>query len=174
MQTRPAHPPRQQGFNPLPPPKQGEMQTRPAHPPRQQGFNPLPPPKQGEISPAPAPAGQCTRFNPLPPPKQGEMHRATETGNLSLVSIRSPHRSRGRSGAPVRSHLQSSCFNPLPPPKQGEMRGYRRSAPVEFPFQSAPPTEAGGDEYLGRQFLHLGAVSIRSPHRSRGRFRTGA
>ena len=39
-----------------------------------------------------------------------------------------------------------------------------------FMFQSAPPTEAGGDFRKAIPFTRIPCVSIRSPHRSRGRF----
>ena len=84
-------------------------------------------------------------FNPLPSPKQGETLRLCCGGRQDSVSIRSPHRSKGRP-RPVRLYLhlvefQSAplteargdipgttitqrrrCFNPLPSPKQGETR----------------------------------------------------
>ena len=93
-------------FNPLPPPKQGEIAVRHVGISFQEiigdlairGFNPLPPPKQGEMG---GPLQDCRsvhrRFNPLPPPKQGE---------IALRILRA-------TGMIV--------FNPLPPPKQGEM-----------------------------------------------------
>ncbi len=61
------------------------------------------------------------------------------------VSIRSPHRSKGRSATKGRMGLLPLRFNPLPSPKQGEMRR----------------------QFDQRQFDR---VSIRSPHRSKGRF----
>ena len=60
-------------FNPLPPPKQGEIGLRLPIWRVQRCFNPLPPPKQGEISRSPLPVHSRESFNPLPPPKQGEI-----------------------------------------------------------------------------------------------------
>ena len=100
----------------------------------------------------------ATCFNPLPSPKQGE--------TSSSLSIRSPHRSKGRPqarampiqfqsaplteargdlNAMLRGHTVSCSFNPLPSPKQGETSN--RDAGGHWPA----------------------AVSIRSPHRSKGR-----
>ena len=59
-------------------------------------------------------------FNPLPSPKQGETDRASADQNGSNVSIRSPHRSKGR-------HVS------------------RDSGSAGDVFQSAPLTEARGD-----------------------------
>ena len=59
------------GFNPLPPPKRGEI-CRPE--PSALGmccFNPLPPPKRGETRPSVCSRGYHACFNPLPPPKRG-------------------------------------------------------------------------------------------------------
>ncbi len=107
------------------------------------------------------------RFNPLPSPKQGETTLSAHTGFPSNVSIRSPHRSKGRLQKPGQGFTdkrfqsaplteargdraqredRSQCrsFNPLPSPKQGE-------------------TYSGGPPDI------VGVVSIRSPHRSKGR-----
>ena len=111
-------------FNPLPSPKQGETRCCALlirfHTMR--SFNPLPSPKQGEtgFQDVRRPQGPDTCFNPLPSPKQGETSRScTYGGDCRNVSIRSPHRSKGRHlrfGFPV----PSTSFNPLPSPKQGE------------------------------------------------------
>ena len=64
------------------------------------------------------------------------------------------------------------CFNPLPSPKRGEIRSSGSLAPMKS-FQSAPLTEARGDvatSACGSRCF----VSIRSPHRSEGRFRGDA
>ena len=120
-------------------------------------------------------------FNPLPSPKQGE------TPAHARKPPSSPHRSKGR------RQLFDECFNPLPSPKQGE------TTPCGMPptvcmFQSAPLTEARGDKPANQQderpiersFNPLPSpkqgettansvsrasspVSIRSPHRSKGR-----
>ena len=84
-------------------------------------FNPLPSPKQGETSAAASWRSPRRCFNPLPSPKQGETHGgAGAADDGALVSIRSPHRSKGRH------------------PRVGLARG-------DHPFQSAPLTEARGD-----------------------------
>ena len=87
-------------------------------------------------------------FNPLPSPKQGETYCTTEIEFPKYVSIRSPHRSKGR--------------RPVPPAEYTE---------YAIKFQSAPLTEARGDlPVYGRDRLGMPyVVSIRSPHRSKGR-----
>ena len=83
-------------------------------------------------------------FNPLPSPKQGETYGFGREFDILLVSIRSPHQSKGRltalgasltfcsfqsapltkaRGDPTWPRVRSPvgiCFNPLPSPKQGE------------------------------------------------------
>ena len=61
-------------------------------------------------------------FNPLPSPKQGETERrGFEATSRLAVSIRSPHRSKGRRPlTALKSRRACSSFNPLPSPKQGE------------------------------------------------------
>ena len=111
----------------------------------------------------------------------------------SIVSIRSPHKSKGRPPAKVGVKVGRPCFNPLPSQKQGEtgilfvgrpllivsIRSPHKSkgrqeefvqAHVEDDeFQSAPLTKARGD--IGAAFSVDPArlVSIRSPHKSKGR-----
>ena len=112
---------------------------------------------------------------------------------LPPVSIRSPHRSKGRPISGPSSWDGSHRFNPLPSPKQGETSTWlpsRRSS-AEFQsaplteargdrsmmtascsnhkFQSAPLTEARGDRQHRASGLRAFGVSIRSPHRSKGR-----
>ena len=85
-------------------------------------------------------------FNPLPSPKQGEIGMdGNEIVDL-IVSIRSPHRSKGR------------CMDP------------EFIAIAEGMFQSAPLTEARGDAHQTHPSPDYIRVSIRSPHRSKGRF----
>ena len=83
-------------FNPLPSPKQGETPCLSCVEHTRRGFNPLPSPKQGETGRIDLAYRGFSSFNPLPSPKQGE----TPIGALSKfriwVSIRSPHRSKGR------------------------------------------------------------------------------
>ena len=61
------------------------------------------------------------------------------------VSIRSPHRSKGRRGLDLRATSPRTSFNPLPSPKQGETRLTQISCLPLRMFQSAPLTEARGD-----------------------------
>ena len=110
---------------------------------------------------------------------------------MSPVSIRSPHRSKGRPAArreialiqefqsaplteargdsslEMQSVADELSFNPLPSPKQGETGFKSHNDPEDELFQSAPLTEARGD----REPLidPISSVSIRSPHRSKGR-----
>ena len=108
-------------------------------------------------------------FNPLPSPKQGETAHFDQIRPLGVVSIRSPHRSKGRrlleafdadlarfQSAPLTEargdrktvvlKIWQSGFNPLPSPKQGETA-----------------LLLSNDSDL--------SVSIRSPHRSKGRLK---
>ena len=87
-------------------------------------------------------------FNPLPSPKQGE----TATGSLrrgpSEVSIRSPHRSKGRPKDRCTQNL-AERFQSAP---LTEARGdalAKWGMPGLATFQSAPLTEARGDSRLG-------------------------
>ena len=89
----------------------------------------------------PAPPG----FNPLPSQKQGETpapraHRGTLLG-----------------------------FNPLPSQKQGETRGAISALRTDEAFQSAPLTKARGDSSTPHRRIAACTVSIRSPHKSKGR-----
>ena len=112
------------------------------------------------------------------------------------VSIRSPHRSKGRRRA-AEFGGEGVSFNPLPSPSKGSQLR-KIFHPQRFLFQSAPLTEARGD-YTPSMFTHTRKlkefqsaplteargdmfdasaifglyltllVSIRSPHRSKGR-----
>ena len=117
-------------FNPLPSPKQGEtsflgavrnnltaFQSAPLTEARGdieiekdlsylRCFNPLPSPKQGETGTPEEYRPPIDRFNPLPSPKQGETRRAVPPSALCWVSIRSPHRSKGRLGENVAGFLR--------------------------------------------------------------------
>ena len=109
-----------------------------------------------------------TSFNPLPSQKQGETVDSLCADPEKEVSIRSPHKSKGRpnwtasvskpkkfQSAPLTkargdSSLFSSsslvrCFNPLPSQKQGETPESTIFPPVVIRFQSAPLTKARGD-----------------------------
>ena len=63
----------------------------------------------------------------------------------------------------------TQCFNPLPSPKQGETDRLRLEGAVDGGFQSAPLTEARGDGSSSSRRCCGRWVSIRSPHRSKGR-----
>ena len=133
-------------FNPLPSPKQGEISNQ-----RTDGFAsiafqsaPLTE-ARGDQQPPDGSVRLDIGFNPLPSPKQGEMRRQFDQRQFDRVSIRSPHRSKGR------------FTMVLGPPERG------------LKFQSAPLTEARGDTYIECQSSSGVLVSIRSPHRSKGR-----
>ena len=108
-------------------------------------FNPLPSQKQGETPNPLRLVLPCACFNPLPSQKQGETIALFKGEEEPPVSIRSPHKSKGRlhpaaasssgiwfQSAPLtkargdtRRKSQSSSksrFNPLPSQKQGETR----------------------------------------------------
>ena len=85
-------------------------------------FNPLPLPKQGETSLPRLRRIRLKCFNPLPLPKQGETVQRFPLCEWGWVSIRSPYRSKGRP-------LSGACSTAWPW------------------FQSAPLTEARGDQY---------------------------
>ena len=84
-------------------------------------------------------------FNPLPSQKQGETWFCCCFSLLCFVSIRSPHKSKGRHHRPAPSKLSRSCFNPLPSQKQGETPDCGDSPAMVSRFQSAPLTKARGD-----------------------------
>ena len=88
---------------------------------------------------------------------------------LGMVSIRSPHRSKGRRREITISVWKLTCFNPLPSPKQGETIKSRNVHTATRAFQSAPLTEARGDRRFFSDSDPAQTVSIRSPHRSKGR-----
>ena len=169
---------------------------------------------RGDTSSAPDRTdGDC--FNPLPSPKQGETRQVPLLLPRPLVSIRSPHRSKGRpllaaapgdppafQSAPLTEARGDSCrrmvrlvtcqFQSAPLTEaRGDCQVYLLSFCAGM-FQSAPLTEARGDFILikddpvGHRFNPLPSpkqgetqarqsscrsarVSIRSPHRSKGR-----
>ena len=101
---------------------------------------------RGDLRWAPA-VSTVDRFNPLPSQKQGETRLNDHPRLLLFVSIRSPHKSKGR--------------------HDGLERGGH-----EAKFQSAPLTKARGDGIeLTGQSVDI-RVSIRSPHKSKGRHTT--
>ena len=83
-------------FNPLPSQKQGETDGLKNLLKHLIGFNPLPSQKQGETRQRLLVRIQHTSFNPLPSQKQGETSRLRRVFAVSWVSIRSPHKSKGR------------------------------------------------------------------------------
>ena len=108
------------------------------------GFNPLPSPKQGETLHRARGTHLSARFNPLPSPKQGETHQWSLSTLRFFVSIRSPHRSKGRPTAPAPIALVL-MFQSAP---LTEARGDATMQSLNeayHAFQSAPLTEARGD-----------------------------
>ena len=130
-------------------------------------------------------------FNPLPSQKQGETSTRRRPRRASCVSIRSPHKSKGRlaSHPPLGTH---KTFQSAPLTKARGDRGRGRSDDNFDLFQSAPLTKARGDSLL--KSMRVGTlsfnplpsqkqgetrrmvdhryrlrVSIRSPHKSKGR-----
>ena len=156
-----------------------------------QSFNPLPSQKQGETR---SPARETQRtgcFNPLPSQKQGETFLKPPRRRRGHVSIRSPHKSKGRldlagsfsslfmfQSAPLtkargdptsdQRSMISSSFNPLPSQKQGETSSIilGRAAPTSF---NPLPSQKQGETFLKPPRRRRGHVSIRSPHKSKGR-----
>ena len=89
--------------------------------------------------------GLRTSFNPLPSQKQGETSQ-----------IASP-RSAGRR------------FNPLPSQKQGETRPSASSEPAPRSFNPLPSQKQGETRRIWQHHQRTVHVSIRSPHKSKGR-----
>ena len=154
-------------------------------------FNPLPSPKQGETQQEPTQSLSGESFNPLPSPKQGETSPRLEVASGSVVSIRSPHRSKGRPGItitettpgqfqsaplteargdrrPRRRARAARCFNPLPSPKQGETAS-RVSPRSGTAVSIRSPHRSKGRRIVLTFKASIAKVSIRSPHRSKGR-----
>ena len=109
-----------------------------------QSFNPLPSPKQGETE-----GGELSQYGMhvsirSPHRSKGRLLPARGIGQWPQVSIRSPHRSKGRPGQGVRlcEGVRVSIRSPHRSKgrrSQVEPQGVRRK------FQSAPLTEARGD-----------------------------
>ena len=134
---------RRRGFNPLPPPKQGEMFCDPPEPHTLLWFQSAPPAEARGDRCSSLPFVLMPSFNPLPPPKQGEMAKApANTSTISKFQSAPPAEARGDSGGRRR---QSSicCFNPLPPPKQGEMLKTRSLRRSRSSFNPLPPPKQG-------------------------------
>ena len=154
-------------FNPLPSPKQGEtggtsssvrllglFQSAPLTEAR--GDQPHPATgslvvlfqsaplteARGDLPPASAVPCRLS-FNPLPSPKQGETGPVLPLDPMVTVSIRSPHRSKGRPAAPVPVSDYWACFNPLPSPKQGETSRIPRRVRSWCCFNPLPSPKQG-------------------------------
>ena len=86
------------------------------------------------------------------------------------VSIRSPHRSKGRPIPQACGGDPLLRFNPLPSPKQGETR---KNAPMPdwLPVSIRSPHRSKGRLGYSSKNSSMILVSIRSPHRSKGRHR---
>ena len=83
-------------------------------------------------------------FNPLPSPKQGETSRYDPVLSDDQVSIRSPHRSKGRR-RPAPSPVRTCSFQSAPLTEaRGDLSRITEATPLTA-FQSAPLTEARGD-----------------------------
>ena len=156
-------------FNPLPPPRRGEIASPVLGIRRQGCFNPLPPPRRGEIVTVISWLKRSSGFNPLPPPRRGEITWPQRKQLAGWdVSIRSPHRGEGRfpyslSMSRRKSSFQSAPpteargdntmsqhprkgptgFNPLPPPRRGEIHGMEIRLPYEGCFNPLPPPRRG-------------------------------
>ena len=160
-------------FNPLPSPKRGEISQdeKLGKTAWFLCFNPLPSPKRGEIRIEGSPlSGLPKSFNPLPSPKRGEISlevirltaylpfqsaplteaRGDMTGIFrargpNRVSIRSPHRSEGRSGEVADSVPEALVSIRSPHRSEGRSLAINSVAFAPVLFQSAPLTEARGD-----------------------------
>ena len=137
-------------------------------PPQTLGFNPLPSPKQGETCRGSIGRSWPYCFNPLPSPKQGETPPSAAHGRRAPVSIRSPHRSKGRPAGAGRLNLHAHRFNPLPSPKQGKT-GIASPWPSAITVSIRSPHRSKGRPDPFRVAPRRIFVSIRSPHRSKGR-----
>ena len=107
---------------------------------------------------------QC--FNPLPSQKQGETDAFPRVPILYIVSIRSPHKSKGRhrverhaaytvlfQSAPLTkargdlvaaaSKPTAASFNPLPSQKQGETARWRSNGWMRMCFNPLPSQKQG-------------------------------
>ena len=87
------------------------------------------------------------------------------------VSIRSPHRSKGRRGG-LRLNGCTEMFQSAPLTEARGDYSWAHERRASHSFQSAPLTEARGDAIRFTPAAGSIDVSIRSPHRSKGRPRT--
>ena len=180
-----------EGFNPLPSQKQGETQTRVRLKRHRRKFQSAPLTKargdarEADINPS------WISFNPLPSQKQGETWTRAYSYCFWTVSIRSPHKSKGRLASDIGSH-SFVLFQSAPLTKaRGDTLAAGSALSVEK-FQSAPLTKARGDVCRAAHWAAYGGfnplpsqkqgethetargrdtntVSIRSPHKSKGR-----
>ena len=134
-------------FNPLPSPKQGETQAVSSQPHLSASFNPLPSPKQGETYVRALPIVGPLLFQSAPLTKaRGDAILGISRRPSALVSIRSPHQSKGRRDKNPYLCICPTRFNPLPSPKQGETLSETTRTFCGSRFQSAPLTKARGDQ----------------------------
>ena len=157
------------------------------------GFNPLPSQKQGETDAGPATHRHLRSFNPLPSQKQGETQTKIRLREILKSFNPLPSQKQGETIAPTSLGKDHLSFNPLPSQKQGETQRMDlvgpeirmfQSAPLTkargdgrrcgYPlgkrgFQSAPLTKARGDDNTYQHWRAYIKVSIRSPHKSKGR-----
>ena len=120
-------------------------------------------------SDAPATRTPNTEFQSAPLTKaRGDCPNWTYPSADRLVSIRSPHQSKGR---PVLSGAyQAAPSVSIRSPHQSKGRLSRSLTKNTLPlFQSAPLTKARGDLIARRIGFAQLQVSIRSPHQSKGR-----
>ena len=122
---------------------------------------------------------------------RGDLRPNRKDGDNGEVSIRSPHRSKGRHFVPqeqsavfkvsIRSLTEArgdripqfllialNCFNPLPSPKQGETGLSNSSSSLVAVSIRSPHRSKGRPGVVGNIAVRV-VVSIRSPHRSKGR-----
>ena len=132
-------------------------------------FNPLPPPKRGEIEDIRAALGMEGEFQSAPPAEaRGDRGYPGGPRHGGRVSIRSPRRSEGRSPNSRSRGQQRMCFNPLPPPKRGEITiNANRLGYIHVSIRSPRRSEGRYCTEYRRSILER--VSIRSPRRSEGR-----
>ena len=107
-------------------------------------------------------------FNPLPSQKQGETSVYQHDIDRLQVSIRSPHKSKGRL-ARIAHRVHALEFQSAPLTKaRGDPRVVLTTR-ASIQFQSAPLTKARGDSATVHTESSFCPVSIRSPHKSKGR-----
>ena len=88
---------------------------------------------------------------------------------MGIVSIRSPHRSKGRLAVSATDPAAALVSIRSPHRSKGRHVAPKRVVMSLALFQSAPLTEARGDMAIRSRPLRRLGVSIRSPHRSKGR-----